>query len=58
MRPCAHQITGAAAAEQIGRFVRSQILRDISLATTMPLADVVQAWSRDDVPGERTVLVP
>jgi hypothetical protein len=27
-------------------------------ATTMPLADVEQIWSRADVPGERTVLVP
>ena len=27
-------------------------------ATTMPLADVEQAWSRAEVPGERTVLVP
>ena len=27
-------------------------------ATMMPLADVEQIWSRPDVPGERTVLVP
>jgi len=26
--------------------------------TTMPLADVEQIWSRAEVPGERTVLVP
>jgi hypothetical protein len=27
-------------------------------AITMPLADVEQIWSRTEVPGERTVLVP
>ena len=27
-------------------------------ATMMPLAEVEQAWSRAEVPGERTVLVP
>ena len=27
-------------------------------ATMMPLAEVEQVWSRPDVPGERTVLVP
>ena len=27
-------------------------------ATMMPLADVEQIWSRAEVPGERTVLVP
>ena len=27
-------------------------------ATTMPLADVEQIWTRAEVPGERTVLVP
>jgi hypothetical protein len=27
-------------------------------ANRMPLADVEQAWTRPDVPGERTVLVP
>jgi len=27
-------------------------------ATMMPLADVEQVWSRAEVPGERTVLVP
>jgi len=27
-------------------------------ANTMPLADVEQIWTRADVPGERTVLVP
>jgi hypothetical protein len=27
-------------------------------ANTMPLADVEQAWTQPEVPGERTVLVP
>ena len=27
-------------------------------APMMPLADVEQIWSRTEVPGERTVLVP
>ena len=27
-------------------------------ATTMPLADVEQIWTRAEVPGERTVLAP
>ena len=27
-------------------------------ANTMPLADVEQAWTREEEPGERTVLVP
>jgi len=27
-------------------------------ATAVPLADVEEAWTRSDVPGERTVLVP
>jgi hypothetical protein len=27
-------------------------------ASTMPLADVEQIWTRAEAPGERTVLVP
>ena len=27
-------------------------------ATTVPLAEVEQAWTRKEAPGERTVLVP
>jgi hypothetical protein len=27
-------------------------------ANTMPLADVEEAWTREEAPGERTVLVP
>jgi hypothetical protein len=27
-------------------------------ANTVPLADVEQAWTRTEAPGERTVLVP
>jgi hypothetical protein len=27
-------------------------------ANTMPLADVEEAWTREEAPGERTILVP
>jgi hypothetical protein len=27
-------------------------------ANTLPLADVEEAWTREEAPGERTVLVP
>ena len=27
-------------------------------ANTVPLADVEEAWTREEAPGERTVLVP